>query len=132
MINLSFLIKLFLYLTEKVRTKILITKSSLIASLKNKYYSKEAKRLLDPSTSPKTYWFILKTFLNNKKIPVIPPTFHDIKYITDFKQKAETFHSHFSKQCSPLINSRKIPSESSRKSNESLSSITFETNDNAK
>ena len=47
--------------------------SSLIASLKNKSYSKVAKLLLDPSTSPKTYWSILKTFLNNKNIPVIPP-----------------------------------------------------------
>ena len=83
--------------------------SSLIASLKNKYYSKVAKRLLDPSTSPKTYWSILKTFLNNKKIPVIPPIFHDNKYITDFKQKAEIFNSHFSKQCLPLINNSKIP-----------------------
>ena len=64
--------------------------SSLIASLKNKYYSKVAKRLLDSSTSPKTYWSILKTFLNNKKIPVIPPIVHDKKYITDFKQKLKS------------------------------------------
>ena len=41
--------------------------SSLIASLKNKYHSKVAKRLLDPSTSPKTYWYILETFLNKKR-----------------------------------------------------------------
>ena len=68
--------------------------SSLIASLKNKYYSKVVKILLDPSTSPKTYWSILKTFLNNKKIPVIPPIFHDNKYITHFKQKGELFNSH--------------------------------------
>ena len=39
--------------------------SSLIASLKNKYNSNLVKRLLDPSTSPKTYWSILKTVLNN-------------------------------------------------------------------
>ena len=103
--------------------------SSLIASLKNKYYSKVVKRLLDPSTSPRMCWSILKAFLNNKKIPVIPSIFHDNKYITDFKQKAEIFNSHFSKQCSPLINNSKILSECSRKSNESLSSITFEIND---
>ena len=41
--------------------------SSLIASLKNKYYSQVAKRLLDPSTSPKRYWYILKTFLKSDK-----------------------------------------------------------------
>ena len=70
----------------------------------------------------------MKTFLNNKKIPAIPPVFHDNKFITDFKQKAETFNSHFSKQCTTLINNSKIPSECPRKSYESLSSITFEIN----
>ena len=46
---------------------------------------------------------ILKTFLNNKNIDVIPPSFHDNKYTTDFEQKAEIFNSHFSKQYTPLI-----------------------------
>ena len=71
----------------------------------------------------------MKAFLNNKKIPVIPPIFHDNKYITDFKQKAEIFNSLFSKQCTPLINNSKIPLEYPQKSDESLSSITFEIND---
>ena len=97
--------------------------------MKKKILFKGSKQILDPSTSPKTYWSILKTFLNNKKIPDIPPIFHDNKFITDFKQKAEIFNSHFSKQCTPLINNSKIPSECPRKSNESLSSITFEIND---
>ena len=91
--------------------------SSLITNLKKQYYSKVAKKLLDPSTSPKTYWSILKAYLNKKKIPVIPPIFHDNKFITDFKQKAEIFNSHFSKQCTPLINNSKISSECPRKSN---------------
>ena len=68
--------------------------SSLITNLKNEYYSKVARKLLDPSTSPKTYWSILKKFLNNKKIPVIQPIFHDNKFNTVFKQKAEVFNSH--------------------------------------
>ena len=88
--------------------------NSLITNLKNEYYSKVAEKLLDPSTSPKTYWSILETFLNNKKIPVVPPIFHDNKFIIDFKQKAEIFNSHFSKQCTPLINNRKIPLECPR------------------
>ena len=62
-------------------------------------------------------------------MPVIPPIFHDNKFITDFKQKAEIFDSHFSYQCTPLINNSRIPSECPRKSSESLSSITFEIND---
>ena len=85
--------------------------------MKNKYYSKVAEGLLDPSTSLKTYWSILKTFLNNKKIPVIPPIFYDNKFITDFKRKAEVFNP---KQCTPLVNNGIIPSEYPRKSNESI------------
>ena len=54
-------------------------------------------------TSRKYYWSILKTFLNNKKILVIPPILHDNKFITNFKKKAETFNNFFAKQCS-LIN----------------------------
>ena len=42
--------------------------------------------------------------------------------------KIEIFNSHFSKQCTPVINNRKIISECPRKSNESLSSINFEIN----
>ena len=86
-------------------------------------------RLLDPSTSPKTYWYILKTFLNSKMIPVILPIFHDNKFITDFNPKAEIFNFCFSKKCTPLINNSKIRPEFLGKSNESLSSINFEIND---
>ena len=35
--------------------------------LKKKYHTKLSSRLADPLTGPKTYWSILKTFLNNKK-----------------------------------------------------------------
>ena len=62
-----------------------------IEELKEKYYTKLSSRLADPLTSPKTYWSILKTFLNNKKIPCIPPLFLENKFITDFKEKAELF-----------------------------------------
>ena len=44
--------------------------SLLITTLKSKYYSKVAKRILDPRTSPKLYFSILKIFLN-KKIPPV-------------------------------------------------------------
>ena len=60
-----------------------------IEKLKEKYYTKLSSRLANPLTSPKTYWSILKTYLNNKKIPCIPPLFHENKFITDFKGKAE-------------------------------------------
>ena len=56
-----------------------------IEESKEKYYTKLSSRLADPLTSPKTYWSILKTFLNNKKIVSIPSLFHENKFVTDFK-----------------------------------------------
>ena len=40
----------------------------------------------------KAYWVLLKRFLNNKTIPLIPPYFHRNKYVTNFKEKAELFN----------------------------------------
>ena len=39
---------------------------------KGQYYDYLAKKLNNPNTSPKTYWAIMKTFRNAKKIPLIP------------------------------------------------------------
>ena len=52
---------------------------------------------------------MLKFFLNNRKIPVIPPLFHNNKFATDLKEKAELFNSLFAKQCSLIKNDSKIP-----------------------
>ena len=69
-----------------------------------KYYSHLSEKLLDSKTSPKSYWPILKIFLNNKKIPCIPPLLHNGKFIMDFKEKAELCNGFFSKQCSFVNN----------------------------
>ena len=58
---------------------------SLIESHKEKYYSPISKRIMNTLTSTKKYWSILKSFLNNKKIPCIPPLFHQNSYITNVK-----------------------------------------------
>ena len=47
--------------------------SNLIRDTKTEYHSKLAAKLVNPSTSAKTYWSILKTFANGRKVPVIPP-----------------------------------------------------------
>ena len=41
----------------------------------------------NPKTSSKTYWSILKTFYNGRKIPIIPPLLKDGKLKSDFKIK---------------------------------------------
>ena len=50
-------------------------------------------KLSNPETSSKAYWSILKSFVNDKKIPIILPLYHDGNFITDFRQKAELFNS---------------------------------------
>ena len=100
-----------------------------IESDKEKYYLRTFKKLMDPVTSAKTYWSILNTLLNNEKIPCIPPLFHQSKYVTDFKKKAQIFNSFFNKQCSIIQNSSKFPLTLDKKLENSISSITFKCND---
>ena len=59
--------------------------NSLIEKSKLKYYAHLSKKLLDPGTSPKSYWSILKAFLNNKKIPCVSPLLHETEFIIDFR-----------------------------------------------
>ena len=63
--------------------------SSLIEESKNQYHTRLSHKLLDPKTSQKPYRSILKIFLNNKKIPCIPP--EQNKFVTDFKEKSQYF-----------------------------------------
>ena len=39
---------------------------------KDTYYSNLSTKLVKQKSNPKTYWPVLKRFLNNKKIPYIP------------------------------------------------------------
>ena len=103
--------------------------SSLIEESKNQYYTRLSHKLLDPKTSQKSYWSILKTFLNNKKIPCIPPLLHQDKFVTDFKEKANIFNNFFANQCSIVSNNSELPVTLTRKTHESLSTIDFSTDD---
>ena len=69
------------------------------------------KKITDVSKNCKAYWSLLRRLLNNnKKIPLITPLFHENKFVTDFKEKAELFNSHFATQCSLIRKSNKLPS----------------------
>ena len=80
---------------------------------------------MEPSTSPKTYWSVLKSFHHNKKIPCIPPILHENSFVKNFKEKAKLFNSFFAKQCSIIDNGSEIPSFLHPKTRKSLSNITF-------
>ena len=80
-----------------------------IQASKQKYYCRMTNKLINTQNSSKAYRSLLKTFLNNKKIPLIPPLFHENRFITDFKGKAELFNSFFAKQCSLIRNDSELP-----------------------
>ena len=77
-----FLVKKFKFLQNQLNVS--------IENSKQRYYSKLLSKLANPSTRSKKYWSILKTFLNNKKIPSIPPLFHKNKLKTT-KKLSSTF-----------------------------------------
>ena len=74
----------------------------------------------------------IKIFHNNKKIPCIPPIFHENRFATNFKEKAvNCLILFFAKQCSIIDNSSEILSflhpktDKSLSNYKSLSNITF-------
>ena len=66
--------------------------NDLIFPTKTLYYENLAKKLNNPLLQTKTYWSLLITFYNNKKIPQIPPLLEDDKFVTDMKTKADIFN----------------------------------------
>ena len=78
--------------------------SDAITSSKLKYYEGLANKLNDPKTGPKTYWKIIKTFLNDTKIPLIPPLLVSNQLVSDFLEKANLFNDYLSKQRTAINN----------------------------
>ena len=83
--------------------------SRLIEKSKDEYYYRLGKQLNDPSTSAKSYWTILKTFYNKRKIPLIPPLLVNNSFVTDLKEKANLFNEFFCKQCTLVANDSTLP-----------------------
>ena len=72
--------------------------SDAITSSKLKYYEDLRNKLKDPKKAPKTYWKILKTFVDGTKIPLIPPLLVGNQLVSDLLKKANLFNDYFSKQ----------------------------------
>ena len=83
--------------------------NELISSTRNVYYENLAKKLNNPLLQVKTNWSILKTFYNEKNIPLIPPLLVDNNFVTDIQTKANIFNTFFAEQCTPLNNSSVLP-----------------------
>ena len=78
--------------------------------MKSDYCNQLAQKLIAPTTSSKTFWAILKAFLNGKKIPLIPPLNVGNKLVTDFKEKARLFNEFFASKRTPITNDSSLPS----------------------
>ena len=87
--------------------------SDAITSSKLKCYEGLANKLNDPKTAPKMYWKILKTFVNDAKIPLIPPLLVGNQLVCDFLEKANLFNDYFIKQCTTIDNNSAIPANTS-------------------
>ena len=59
----------------------------IVSAAKDKYIIQICEKLNDPITAPKTYWKIINRFLNNKKIPAIPPLLINGEIIQNFLKK---------------------------------------------
>lgn len=53
--------------------------------------------------------------MNNKKLPCVPPLFHENKFITEFKQKTDIFNRLFPNQCTLVKNSNILARDCDRK-----------------
>ena len=96
---------------------------------KQNYYDNLSNKLINPSTSQKKYWTLLKTLINGKKVPVIPPLLVNDSYISNFKEKANEFNIFFANQCSSVDTGSKIPNELELITNENLFDIYFTSDD---
>ena len=76
---------------------------------KAKYHERLAIKLNDAKAAIKTYWSILKTFVNGSKIPLISVVLVNNEFVTDFLVKANLFNDFFREQCRPITNDSSLP-----------------------
>ena len=73
----------------------------------------------------KTYWSILKSFYNYRKVPLIPPLLIDDKFVTDIETKINIFNKFFPDQCQPLNNAIDLPTNQIFLTQSKLGSLDF-------
>ena len=63
----------------------------LINRSKQNCYTRKTKSCTSVSKSCQVYQSLLRRLLNNKKMPLVPPLFHENKFVMDFKERAFKF-----------------------------------------
>ena len=104
---------------------VIVEVSELVCKSKDDYHKQLARKLTNPRTCSKTYWSILKTFYNGKKVPQIPPLVIINKLEPDFKRKTDHFNKFFALKCTLLKNDNVLPTLLEHESEARFSKITF-------
>ena len=102
--------------------------TEFILNSKMNYIKNKSNIPNDKKVDPKVYWTVLNYFLNNIKVPSIPPIFSNGKTITNIVDKANLFDDFFASQCTPLDNTSTLP-PFLMKTNKSINSINFNGDD---
>ena len=83
--------------------------NDLISFTKDSYYENLAKKLNNPLLQAKAYWSILKSFYDDRKVPLIPPLLIDDKFVTDIQTKTNILNKFFIDQSQSLNNASDLP-----------------------
>ena len=83
--------------------------NDIISYTRDLHYENLAKKLNNLLLQAKTYWSILKSIYNNRKVPLIPPLLIDDKFVTDIQTKTNIFNKFFADQCQTLNNASDLP-----------------------
>ena len=70
-----------------------------------------ASKLNDTIVAPKTYWSLLKSFVNGKKIPVMPPILVNDQLMINFFEKVNLFNKFLTQQCNTIKNYNTVPND---------------------
>ena len=99
--------------------------NDLISYTKDLYHENLAKTLNNPLLQAKTYWSILKSFYNDRKVPIILPPLIDDKFVTYIQTKRNIFNKFFADQCQPLNNASDLPTNQIFLTQSRLGSLDF-------
>ena len=85
--------------------------TNAITNSKSACHRRIASKLNDPNSAPKADRSILKSFVNNKKIPLIPQILVNDQLVTQFLEKANLYNEFVTQQCNTIESDKTLPND---------------------